>query len=381
MISPGGLVATLFKASVTVATAVDAFFGYVSLLLNGEGATPFNTDASSSNALLSAVGAVRSDAFSPFRGGNYSALFNGTTDALSVASATAMNFGTGSFTVEAWVYQSAIPAVYNPIIETRVAASYSTWIMGIYNVSGVARLDFVYGASRITATTTSVPVGQWTHIAYVRTAGVIKLFVNGVQDATSVSNSSAINASNATNYIGRNIDGNFFNGYISNLRVVNGTAVYTTAFTPPTTPLTAVSGTSLLVCQSTRFADNSTNAFALTTIGTPKVSTNVPFVYTNTAGSGYFPGGTDYMTSPSIANLAFGTGDFTTEVWIYPVGSVSNNGIFQISTTAGGFAGAAGLTLSLVGGKAQVQSNGTTYTATQGIPVGAWTHLCILLCH
>ena len=39
----------------------------------------------------------------------------------------------------------------------------------------------------------------------------------------------------------------YFNGYISNVRMVNGTAVYTAPFTPPTAPLTAVTNTTLLL--------------------------------------------------------------------------------------------------------------------------------------
>ena len=38
----------------------------------------------------------------------------------------------------------------------------------------------------------------------------------------------------------------FFPGYISNVRVIKGTAIYTSGFTVPTSPLTAISGTVLL---------------------------------------------------------------------------------------------------------------------------------------
>ena len=41
-------------------------------------------------------------------------------------------------------------------------------------------------------------------------------------------------------------------GFISNLRLVNGSSVYTTDFTPPSEPLTNITNTKLLCCQSNR---------------------------------------------------------------------------------------------------------------------------------
>ena len=54
-------------------------------------------------------------------------------------------------------------------------------------------------------------------------------------------------------------------GYISNFRMVKGTALYTSNFTPPATPLTAISGTTLLTCQNpTTIVDNGPNAYTVT---------------------------------------------------------------------------------------------------------------------
>jgi hypothetical protein len=80
--------------------------------------------------------------------------------------------------------------------------------------------------------------------------------------------------------VGSTVPYNPLTGYISNLRVVAGTALYTSAFTPSTTPLTAVSGTSLLTCQSNRFIDNSSNAFTITRNGDVSVQRFSPFAPT-----------------------------------------------------------------------------------------------------
>jgi hypothetical protein len=72
----------------------------------------------------------------------------------------------------------------------------------------------------------------------------------------------------------------YFPGYISNLRVVNGTAVYTAAFTPPQSILPAISGTSFLlnVVNSANFIqDNSPNAYTVTNNGTATWTATGPF--------------------------------------------------------------------------------------------------------
>jgi hypothetical protein len=111
--------------------------------------------------------------------------------------------------------------------------------------------------------------------------------------------------------------------YISNLRIVKGTAVYTSAFTPSTTPLTAISGTSLLTCQGNRFLDASSNAAAITITGSPSVqsfSPFVPLVVYNPAvngGSAYFDGTGDYLNIANQSALHLGGSDFSIECWTY----------------------------------------------------------------
>jgi hypothetical protein len=115
----------------------------------------------------------------------------------------------------------------------------------------------------------------------------------------------------------------YFQGYISNARVVIGTAVYTAAFTPSTTPLTAITNTQLLTCQSNRFIDNSSNAFAITVNGSPSVQAFSPFNPTAAwsaamnGGSGYFDGSGDYLSVADAAAFTLGTSDFCVESWVY----------------------------------------------------------------
>ena len=125
---------------------------------------------------------------------------------------------------------------------------------------------------------------------------------------------------------------------MSNLRIVKGTALYTAAFTPSTSALTAVANTSLLTLQSNRFIDNSNNAFTITRNGDTSIQAFSPFApsveYTaNThGGSAYFDGTGDYLTWSSSGGIS-GTGDYTISGWFYMPAwtSVDTNG------TDGGF--------------------------------------------
>jgi hypothetical protein len=77
-----------------------------------------------------------------------------------------------------------------------------------------------------------------------------RIFLNG---SVIASGTVTKNYSQGAAYINYNLAATtvYHTGYYSNLRIVKGTAVYTANFTPPTTPLTAIAGTSLLTCGTT----------------------------------------------------------------------------------------------------------------------------------
>ena len=116
-------------------------------------------------------------------------------------------------------------------------------------------------------------------------------------------------------------NGAYIYGYVSNLRLVVGNSVYSSNFTPSTTPLTAVANTKLLTCQSNRFLDNSTNAYVWSTVSSPSVKTFIPFEPTTAysaatnGGGGYFDGSGDYLSMTTGTSL--GSGDFTMSCWVY----------------------------------------------------------------
>jgi len=174
--------------------------------------------------------------------------------ALTINAQTPLSFGTGDFTVEAWVYPLSINAVYSGIFDARAGAVATAWAFGLRTTSGTARVDFFTGGA-LTGSR-SVLNSVWTHIAATRSGTTISLWVNGVLDTAFTSQSTALNAQTTLQYVGRLIDtiGYSFDGYLSNLRIVKGVAVYTGTFTVPTSPLAATqsSGTNISAITGTQ---------------------------------------------------------------------------------------------------------------------------------
>ena len=227
-----------------------------------------------------------------------------------------ITLGTNDFTIEFWVYPNDLNS---SILWSDWRTSVSQAVPTIYSGNGTLYY-YVNGGSVITAPT-SLVTNQWQHIAVERVSGTTTLYLDGVSQGT---------YADSTNYIGANaafggyiISPSSFrtNGYMSNARVVNGSAVYNGAFTPPTAPLTNVTNTAVLTCQSNQFVDSSGN-YSIVITDSPEVAPFSPFPQTTVysastnGGSGYFDGTGDYLTLSS--DIVFsGAVDFTVECWVY----------------------------------------------------------------
>ena len=375
--------------SITVAN--DIYFEYNTLLIPGA-STTFVDDASTNNFAVSIFGDTKPNSFNPYTPGYYSNYI--TTGAYLTTPATVANsgFSTGDFTVEAWIYPTV--AQSTTIVSSNYSYSTAAGNWAFYTTVGSANTVYFNAgtssspnANHASTATATIPLNQWTHIAYSRTSAVGYFFINGVQLGTSVADTSGYAGATGTLYVGRQADGTgYLTGYISNLRIVKGTGVYTASFTPSTTPLTAISGTSLLTCQSNRFIDNSSNTYTLTITGSPTINSFDPFTPNtsySTYGSGYFDGTGDYLSIPSNSALQLPTGDFTIEAWIYLTGAL---GSYYFIFTQTGATNATSNWDFIVNGNASGQlrfeafSGGTqiiNLIGTSSVPVNAWTHVAV----
>jgi hypothetical protein len=213
-----------------------------------------------------------------------SVLFDGTGDYLTIPNNSAFNFGSGNFTIECWVY----PTTVSGGVQTLVSLyGYSNNRRSWYLALDGAQLGLGWDADGstppidgiIASTSSPFVANRWHHVAFVRSGNTFSGYVNGV---LAVSATSAVTLYNNTvdpvsigatgpTYI------NLLNGHISNVRIIKGTALYTTNFTPTTSPLTAIANTSLLTCQSATLVDNGPNNFDITAVGDSSVSPFSPF--------------------------------------------------------------------------------------------------------
>lgn len=318
--------ATQQTLNITV-TVSDPQFNYTTLLLNGETTvTPFINDASTNSLALTIAGDTRADKASPYYGdGYYSNYFGGSSDYLSLPANANTVLGSNDFTFEGWMYFNDVSSDHSLMYWNANISGYAA--VYVKQTSGkwafwVSTSGGAWAVQQNALGSTIVP-GTWYHVAVVRIATNIKLYINGSDiTAGGYSVSGSLMTTYTMNQIGvYNTSSNLMAGYISNLRLVNGTGIYTTTFTPPTTPLTAVANTALLTCQSNRFIDKSTNAFSVTLGGAPKISAAIPFAASSsyaTYGSAYFDGNGDSLSTASSTAPAFGTGDFTVQFWVYP---------------------------------------------------------------
>ena len=145
------------------------------------------------------------------------------------------------------------------------------------------------------------------------------MFINGVQAGSTYSDSNNYGTSKPCvvgSYYssGSVVTGSTANSIISDVRIVKGTAVYTSNFTPPTAPLTAVTNTKLLLNMADGQAIDSAAQNNLTLVGTAKTST----AQSKFGGASLLlDGNSDYATFPENGgNDIDGAGDWTVEFFV-----------------------------------------------------------------
>jgi hypothetical protein len=302
---------------------------------------------------------------------------------LSVASNAALQLGTGDFTVEFWIYPITLPgaATYPPMLVLG-AGTANTLFVNFRSSGTIGLTDDV----AVYATTASpLVVNNWYHIAVVRSSGSSKIYTNGV-GGTAVACSTNFSQNFAT--IGYNLVSAYLNAYISNLRIVKGTAVYTGAFKPPTLAPLATSGSASaasytdttnvntsFAASSTSLLLNMTNAGIydaamqnnITTAGAAATAVT-PAKWSPSSMS--FNGSNSYAQALSNPAFTLGTSNFTIEFWVYFNSVASGQSVAgrHVLTAAGDWAIYTASTGSL---NYYLSSTGATWNLANQISIGS----------
>ena len=212
----------------------DPHFGKVSLLLHMDGVDGSTTIIDQIGAQCLPVGDARLSTAQSVYGGS-SLLLGGSMDGLQINHSGALNFGTGDFTIEMWVYVIA----HTDVLAALFSSGGSSWSSGEcilrFDTGSVLSL-YTYG-SGVLVGTGSFPAGQWQHVALCRSGGTASIYRGGVAVASGSLPGNLNFSNNLKSFLGySDFDKRSLNGYIDDLRVTKGLARYTASFTPPAAP-------------------------------------------------------------------------------------------------------------------------------------------------
>jgi len=198
--------------------------------------------------------------------------FDGSGDYLLTSSSSDYTFGTGDFTVEHWIKPNDFATAQ--VIDARMNGASSSTNWCTYITTDKTYRFFASGSDKITSNI-KLSQGVWSHIAIVRNGGTTTLYVNGISQGTYSDSNNYNNTQITIGIHGPNRSSYALQGELSNVRVIKGTAVYTSSFRPPYEPLTNITNTKLLCCNNSSVTGATTGT--VTSGGNPTASTDSPF--------------------------------------------------------------------------------------------------------
>ena len=356
-------------------------------------------DGSTNNATPTFVNTPKISPFSPYErvfayspsdhGGSFY-LANGDADYITIPASSDLQILGGAFTFEAWVYPTSIQTQNHIFSKGRAPSPNQREYAFRFKSNDIGMYWSTTGSSgsgpdqTVTASTT-INRYEWFHFAMTMdSSNNVTLYKNGVSVGTDTFNGTYNTSLNHISRIGRFMDytgvSHDFHGYISDMRIVKGSVVYTGNFTPPTAPLTAITNTTLLLnANNAKIFDASQVLEKLTPNGVVASSGQQHF----SENTLYFDGTDDYinLSDSERFNLrsAGDDKDFTIESWIYKTNTSKDTWICQRnnSTTELSIlldANASGY----VAGSVDVEYDSGQFIFDAGITRNAWQHIAFV---
>jgi len=184
---------------------------------------------------------VAYSSFGPFAGEGSLYFPGGTGSYVNFGLGTPFSFNwwTNVWTIETWFYATSFGSGVIPIFGQVLGGTnyYSV------NVNNGTVYFYYFNGAGVNVGTGSITANSWNHLAWSFDGTTIRVFVNGVASGSSaVSGTPQSSPTTIPMTIGGSAMGQIY-GYLSNLRITRGQALYTTTFTPPTGPLQPIQGT------------------------------------------------------------------------------------------------------------------------------------------
>lgn len=217
----------------------DPLFPNVSLLLHCDGDDGSTTvvDSSSVGNAVAMSGGCKLSA-STYKFGTAALDCTAAGAMASVAAGSGFDFGGAPFTFEAQVFPLNVLSTAH-VMGRWGNSGGCAWHVGLYGTAVFAELSGsgVYQPAYSAISGDGVvSANRWMHLAVCVRPGVgMDVFCDGVL-VLALAAPSSIAAVSEPFTIGRNSAGQQFSGYIDEVRVTKGVAVYLSAFTPPTGP-------------------------------------------------------------------------------------------------------------------------------------------------
>lgn len=386
-------------SALTPPLVYDTYYGNTTLLITKGGLSTsvtnnvFVDNSSNKFTIVSTGSTAQQGSFSPFDPNGwsiYSQAFtiNGIHNYISFPAMVNTPghgiFGGGkTFTIEGWFY--LMGGGGGVLCDSNLVNS-SYWNF-YFDGTRKPAMSWYDGSPKSCSSLVSVPLEEWTHLAWVASAGNISMYIDGIKqqlggNMTYMTNPKAVISYNTIALAN-------MNAYTSNFRVLTGTALYNNDFNPPTSQLSATPNTVLLIAQDSKFKDVSQYNRTLTISNSAFIQPVSPFkkyIYSNNI-SRYFNGGT-ILSAASSQDFNMGNDSFTIDFWIrsdFNQGNQQyNNRVFGIKKlpTVNTASDEAVYFEFNTYNKACVSINsGTTiYTATdtENFPINQWVHVALV---
>jgi len=302
--------------------------------LTGQDNSP--ADASPDNVSLTMSGNVKTQSLTPYQYHSISTA-HALNTGFSLSASSNFDFGTGDFTIEWWQWWEEDITGYHSFLDINYGTSPNCTIQ----TNGQDRKYIFYtnGTSNTMTESTEADRHKWYHYAVVRNgsgSNNVKMYRNGQVTAQMTQTGQIGNSSAQCNLLWGINSTTMMDGFFADIRIVKGTAVYTSTFTPPTEPLTKITGTTFMTGVKPYIDDIShenarITSFQGTDVRAAKTHPFSPydeFAFDQTVQGGSLAFDRASSNKISFSGLNIGTGSFTISFWGRILDTTTNSTFF-----------------------------------------------------